>query len=49
MKKFTHINATTVDEAVDLLGEYGDTASVIAGGTDLLGELVHRSRPEQPE
>ncbi|UCE97941.1 MAG: FAD binding domain-containing protein, partial [Dehalococcoidia bacterium] len=49
MKKFTHINANTVNEAVDLLGEYGDSASVIAGGTDLLGELVLRSRREQPE
>ncbi|MFC1847068.1 FAD binding domain-containing protein [Chloroflexota bacterium] len=49
MKNFTHIDATTVDEAVDSLAEFGDSASVVAGGTDLFGELVHRSRPEQPE
>lgn len=49
MKKFTHINASTVGEAVNSLAEYGDKASVIAGGTDLLGELNLRSRPEQPE
>jgi len=49
MKKFTHINATTVDEAVSALSQYGDKANVIAGGTDLLGELVNRCRPTQPE
>ena len=49
MKKFKYINATTVDEAASSLSQYGDTANVIAGGTDLLGELIYRCRPEQPE
>lgn len=49
MKEFTHINATTVDEAVSALSQYGDKANVIAGGTDLFGELILRSRPVQPE
>lgn len=46
MKTFTHINATTVDEAVTALGS---NAAAIAGGTDLLPELIYRSRPTQPE
>jgi xanthine dehydrogenase YagS FAD-binding subunit len=49
MKKFTNISATTIDEAVSSLGEYGDKATVIAGGTDLIGELVYRNHPVQPE
>jgi len=49
MKKFTNISAKTVDEAVFSLGEHGDKATVIAGGTDLIGELVYRNQPEQPE
>ncbi len=49
MKRFTYINATTVSEAVSALAEHGAKASVIAGGTDLIGELHHRVRPEQPE
>ncbi len=31
-----HFNARTVDEAISLLNEYKDEASIIAGGTDLL-------------
>ena len=49
MKEFTHINATSVDDAVSALAEYGDKANVLAGGTDLLTELVDRVRPVQPE
>jgi xanthine dehydrogenase YagS FAD-binding subunit len=49
MKEFTHINATTVDDAVSALAEHGDKAMVLAGGTDLLGELVDRVMPYQPE
>jgi CO/xanthine dehydrogenase FAD-binding subunit len=37
MKKFEHINATTLDEAVLALDS--GKAQVIAGGTDLLGTL----------
>lgn len=49
MKEFTHINATTVDDAVSALSQYGDKAMVLAGGTDLLTELVDRVMPVQPE
>ncbi len=37
MKNFTHINATTIDEAVGALKE--GNAMVLAGGTDLIGTL----------
>ena len=33
MKEFTHINATSVDDAVSALGMYGDKAMVLAGDT----------------
>ena len=49
MKNFTYISATTVDEATSALGQYGEMAEVIAGGTDLVPELNYRSRPVQPE
>jgi xanthine dehydrogenase YagS FAD-binding subunit len=49
MKKFTYINATTVDQAVSALATHGEAANILAGGTDLLGELHHRVRPVQPE
>ncbi|WP_176630560.1 FAD binding domain-containing protein [Desulfolutivibrio sulfoxidireducens] len=39
MKRFTHIDPATVDEAVFLLGEYQGAARVIAGGSDLVGGL----------
>ena len=39
MEKFAYVNATNVEQAPSLLsGEWGETM-VIAGGTDLLGEL----------
>ena len=37
MKSFEHIDAGTVDEAVELLGK--NKGKPIAGGTDLLGVL----------
>jgi xanthine dehydrogenase YagS FAD-binding subunit len=49
MKKFTHINATTVDEAVMILRRYGSKANLIAGGTDLLGKLKDEVMPSYPE
>jgi xanthine dehydrogenase YagS FAD-binding subunit len=49
MKEFTHINATSVDDAISALGMYGDKAMVLAGGTDLFTELVDRVMPVQPE
>jgi len=49
MKSFTHINATSVDEAVSILRRYGNKANVIAGGTDLLGKLKDEIMPSYPE
>jgi len=36
LKDFEHYNATSVEQAVSLLGQYGETARVIAGGQDIL-------------
>ena len=47
MKKFEHINATTLGEAVSALGS--GKAQVIAGGTDLLGTLKDEILPDYPE
>jgi xanthine dehydrogenase YagS FAD-binding subunit len=49
MKKFGHINASSVDEAVSWQRRYGDKANVIAGGTDLLGKLKDEILPTYPE
>jgi len=39
MKKFKHISALSVEEATSVLEEFGCKARIIAGGTDLLGEM----------
>jgi xanthine dehydrogenase YagS FAD-binding subunit len=49
MRKFTHINARTIDEAVSALRRYGGRASIIAGGTDLLGKMKDEILPRYPE
>ncbi len=49
MKKFAHINATTVGEAVHALARYGGKASPMAGGTDLLGKMKDVILPDYPE
>jgi len=49
MRKFTHINARTVEEAVEALSRYGDRACLIAGGTDLLGKMKDEILPRYPE
>jgi xanthine dehydrogenase YagS FAD-binding subunit len=49
MKKFVHINAQTVEDAISALRRYGDRASVIAGGTDLLGKMKDEILPNYPE
>jgi len=49
MKTFTHFNASTIDEAVSLLKRYQGKASLIAGGTDLLGKMKDRILPTYPE
>ncbi len=47
MKKFNHINASTVDDAVAALAN--GNAAVIAGGTDLIGTMVDEILPDYPE
>ncbi|HUW64076.1 MAG TPA: xanthine dehydrogenase family protein subunit M [Spirochaetia bacterium] len=49
MKPFTHINARSVEEAVQLLARYEGKAKLNAGGTDLLGVLKDRILPDYPE
>ena len=49
MKEFKHFNAYSIDEAVSLMGNYGDRACVIAGGTDLLGKMKDAILPVYPE
>ncbi len=49
MKRFVHINAKTVEEAVSCLNRYGGKGSLIAGGTDLLGKMKDMILPNYPE
>ena len=49
MKPFFHINAGSVEEAVELLAKYEGKAKLNAGGTDLLGVLKDRILPQYPE
>jgi NADPH-dependent glutamate synthase beta subunit-like oxidoreductase/CO/xanthine dehydrogenase FAD-binding subunit len=39
MKTFKHITARSIEEATSVLEEYGGKARIVAGGTDLLGEM----------
>ena len=39
MRRFKHFDAKAIDEAVSLLSEFGGSAKVIAGGTDIIGLL----------
>jgi len=49
MKKFVHIDANTLEEAVLSIGQYSSKACVIAGGTDLLGLLKDTVLPTYPQ
>jgi len=49
MRPFVHVNARSVDEAIQLLAKYEGKAKLNAGGTDLLGVLKDRILPEYPE
>src|SRR5512139_4082862 len=49
MRRFTHIAARTIEEAVSALKSYGNRASIIAGGTDLLGKMKDEILPRYPE
>ncbi|NLE10286.1 MAG: molybdopterin dehydrogenase, partial [Actinobacteria bacterium] len=46
MKAFRHIDAQSVDEATSVLRDAGGKARIIAGGTDLLGEMRDGILPE---
>ena len=49
MKTFAHFNVSTIDEAVSVLKRYQSKASLIAGGTDILGKMKDRILPGYPE
>ena len=49
MKAFKHVNAISVDGAVDAMKSFEGRASLIAGGTDLLGVLKDEILPEYPD
>ena len=49
MRRFKHINVGSVEEAISILKDYGRKARVIAGGTDLLGQMKDDILPEYPE
>jgi xanthine dehydrogenase YagS FAD-binding subunit len=49
MRRFNHINARTVEEAVLALQRYQNRASIIAGGTDVLGKMKDEILPRYPE
>lgn len=49
MRRFKHINAGSVEEATSILKDYRGKARVIAGGTDLLGQMKDDILPEYPE
>jgi xanthine dehydrogenase YagS FAD-binding subunit len=49
MKRFVHINATTVEEATSILAEYDGRAKVLSGGTDLIGMMKDEATSDYPE
>jgi carbon-monoxide dehydrogenase medium subunit len=44
MRDFSYITATTIPEAVALLGEKGESARILAGGTDLIVQVREARR-----
>jgi len=42
LRPLAHVNAESVEDAVQWLVEYGDQAKILAGGTDLLGLMKDR-------
>jgi NADPH-dependent glutamate synthase beta subunit-like oxidoreductase/CO/xanthine dehydrogenase FAD-binding subunit len=49
MKIFKHVNALSAKEAASILKEYKGKAKVVAGGTDLMGQIKDSILPEPPE
>jgi NADPH-dependent glutamate synthase beta subunit-like oxidoreductase/CO/xanthine dehydrogenase FAD-binding subunit len=49
LMKFNYVNASSLDEAVSILKKMEDRASLLAGGTDLLGTMRFEILPDYPE
>jgi NADPH-dependent glutamate synthase beta subunit-like oxidoreductase/CO/xanthine dehydrogenase FAD-binding subunit len=49
MRTFRHLNALSIHEATSALKANGRKASIIAGGTDLLGRMQDNVSPDYPE
>jgi len=49
LRPFKHLNATSIEQVVPILAKYKEKASLIAGGTDLLGTLKDNVLPEYAE
>ena len=49
LMKFNLINAESIDEAVTILNKNTDRASLMAGGTDLLGTMRFEILPDYPD
>ncbi|MFH1646993.1 MAG: FAD binding domain-containing protein, partial [Chloroflexota bacterium] len=49
MKKFKHVNASSLKEAAAVLKAGGARGKIIAGGTDILGQMQDNILPEYPE
>ncbi|MFC1838010.1 FAD binding domain-containing protein [Thermodesulfobacteriota bacterium] len=49
LMNFNFINAASVDEAVSILKKGADRASLLAGGTDLIGTMRFEILPDYPE
>jgi len=49
MRKFSHMNARSLDEAVLFLARYGRNAEIMAGGTDILGKMKDEILQKYPE
>ncbi len=49
MKKFKYAGPDSLEKAVSILEKFGRRARIIAGGTDLLGELKDAVLPNYPE
>mgnify|MGYP000435193136 CR=1 FL=1 len=45
MKRFSHFDTRSVEEAISILNRYGGRAQLIAGGTDLLGKMKDEILP----
>jgi NADPH-dependent glutamate synthase beta subunit-like oxidoreductase len=49
MKKFKYVKPKSIQEATSILGNCTDKARIIAGGTDLLGQMQDNILPGYPE